>query len=207
MLNVLIILSDNCWGKCSRWIEIKWCMLFCSNIVNTNLTRTQSSFFTDVSKTFTQIRLHLKMFKQIRLQNWLPKKSLIFETREKENGRRDHWARVSKIELFLDNKFWRCICLIKNFQVKTYLFKSFQDVCKKRRLGTSENTNIFHYFERKITIYVMNFTKNPSIFKIKRDENILWRHLCLCTVRETLHPGRREWVRTRFIMVSDILQN
>ena len=36
------------------------------------------------------------------------------------------------------------------------------------------NTNIFHYFKRKIAIYVMNFTKNLSkIFKIKQDENIL----------------------------------
>ena len=34
------------------------------------------------------------------------------------------------------------------------------------------NTNIFYYFKRKIAIYVMNFTKNLSIFKIKRDENI-----------------------------------
>ena len=35
------------------------------------------------------------------------------------------------------------------------------------------NTNIFHYFKREVAIYVTNFTKNPSIFKIKRDENIL----------------------------------
>ena len=28
-----------------------------------------------------------------------------------------------------------------------------------------------------------------------------------CAYRETLHPGRREWMRTRFIMVSGILQN
>ena len=35
------------------------------------------------------------------------------------------------------------------------------------------NTNIFPYFKRKIAIYVTNFTKNLSIFKIKRDENIL----------------------------------
>ena len=43
------------------------------------------------------------------------------------------------------------------------------------------NKNIFHYFKREIAIYVINFTKNPSIFKdfkIKLDKNIFWR-LCV----------------------------
>ena len=44
------------------------------------------------------------------------------------------------------------------------------------------NTNIFHYFKRKITIYVLNFTQNSSIFKIKRNENISWRNLCIYTL-------------------------
>ena len=35
------------------------------------------------------------------------------------------------------------------------------------------NTNVLHYFKRKIGIYVIKFTKKPSIFKIKRNENIL----------------------------------
>ena len=36
------------------------------------------------------------------------------------------------------------------------------------------NTNVFHYFKRKIAVYVINFTKNPSIFKTKQNENILY---------------------------------
>ena len=35
------------------------------------------------------------------------------------------------------------------------------------------NTNNFYNFRRKIAIYVINFTKNLSIFKIERDKNIL----------------------------------
>ena len=51
------------------------------------------------------------------------------------------------------------------------------------------NTNISHYCKQKIAIYVMNFTKNPSIFKIKRDKNILWRHLCIYTlITDGLQP-------------------
>ena len=51
------------------------------------------------------------------------------------------------------------------------------------------NTNIVHYFKRKIAIYVVDFTKNPSILKIKRDEHILWRHLCIYTlITDGLQP-------------------
>ena len=39
-----------------------------------------------------------------------------------------------------------------------------------------------HCFKRKMAVYVINCTKNPSIFKIKRDENIFLRHLCMYTL-------------------------
>ena len=44
------------------------------------------------------------------------------------------------------------------------------------------NTNIFRYFKRKTTIYVINFKENLNIFKIERDKNILWRYLCIYTL-------------------------
>ena len=51
------------------------------------------------------------------------------------------------------------------------------------------NTNIFYYFKLKIAIYVIHFTKNPSIIKIKRDGNILRRHLCIYTlIKDCLQP-------------------
>ena len=51
------------------------------------------------------------------------------------------------------------------------------------------NTNIFYYFKLKIAIYVTHFTKNPSIIKIKRDGNILRRHLCIYTlIKDSLQP-------------------
>ena len=53
------------------------------------------------------------------------------------------------------------------------------------------NTNISHYFKRKIAIYIINITRNPNIFRIKRDENILWRHLCIHTlITDGLQPIR-----------------
>ena len=46
------------------------------------------------------------------------------------------------------------------------------------------STNIFHHFMQKITIYVINFTKNPNIFKIKRDDG-----MCIYTlITDGLQP-------------------
>ena len=63
------------------------------------------------------------------------------------------------------------------------------------------NTNVFHYFKWKIAMYVVNFTKNPSIFKIKRDENILWRHLCIYTlITDGLQP-------IKLLLYKELLHN
>ena len=64
----------------------------------------------------------------------------------------------------------RCSCNLK----QKLLRKKVHDEQKIMPIRSKiVNTSIFHYFKRKIAIYVTNFTKNPNIFKIERDENIL----------------------------------
>ena len=54
---------------------------------------------------------------------------------------------------------------------------------------------------QKIAMYVINCTKNPSIFKIKRDENIFLRHLCThILITNGLQP-------IKFLLYKELLYN
>ena len=57
-------------------------------------------------------------------------------------------------------------------------------------------TNIFHYFKRKIAVYVINVTKNPSIFKIKRAESM---HFVTSSVYLHSSNTNNRWLTTNQI--------